>query len=185
MAHERFLQQGETYKSMKQAIKVHDVGLVQRVFPRCSLLFQGSEQPKYVFLSLYMTWLTQIDAAEPVIRDAILANELVNLRGANYSHFEMDRLNELLNLEFRSLVALRRTSTEEISELFRRAALGATYNTDLKVEFEATFGKHSNGRHQVKDASSEVRNLALQIFRSRSISQRPRGEKVDLCRRMC
>lgn len=118
-----------------------------------------------------MTWLTQANAAESPLQDAILANELVNLGGARDSHFEMDRLNELLNLEFRSLVALRRTSTEEISELFRRAALGATYCTDLKVDFEATFGKYSNGRHQAKDASSEVRNLAFQTWRSKSISK--------------
>lgn len=77
--------------------------------------------------SLYMSWLTQTDAAEKPLRVAIVSDGLVNLRGADDSNFQMDRLNELLNLEFRSLVALRRTSTTQISELFRRAALGAGY----------------------------------------------------------
>jgi len=110
-----------------------------------------------------------------VLQDAILANGLINLRGAKDSHFEIDRLNELLNLEFRTLVAHRRASTIEINKLFRRAALTASYYTELKVDFEATFGKYSNGRHQVKDASTEVRNLAFQIWVSDSIIKQPQG----------
>jgi hypothetical protein len=175
LAHARFLQQMETYKTLKLAIKLGDVGLIKRVLARCCLLFHGSGQSKYAFLSLYMTWLTQTGAADKVLQDAILANGLVNLRGAKDSHFEMDRLNELLNLEFRTLVALRRASTMEISELFRRAALTASYCTGLKVDFEATFGEYSNGRHQVKDASTEVRNLAFQIWSSDSIIKQPHG----------
>lgn len=110
-----------------------------------------------------------------MLQDAILASGLVNLRGAKDSHFEMDRLNELLNLEFRTLVTVRRASTMEISELFRRAALTASYCTGLKVDFEATSGEYSNGRHQVKDASTEVRNLAFQIWSSDSIIKQPHG----------
>jgi hypothetical protein len=110
-----------------------------------------------------------------VLQDAILANGLINLRGAKDSHFEIDRLNELLNLEFRTLVAHRRASTIEINKLFRRAALTASYYTELKVDFEATFGKYSNGRHQVKDASTEVRNLVFQIWVSDSIIKQPQG----------
>jgi hypothetical protein len=45
----------------------------------------------------------------------------------------------------------------------------------LKVDFEATFGEYSNGRHQVKDASTEVRNLAFQVWSSDSIIKQPHG----------
>jgi hypothetical protein len=163
LAHARFLQQMETDKTLKLAIKLGDIGLIKEVLARCCLLFHGSGQSKYAFLSLYMTCLTQTGAADKVLQVAILANGLVNLRGAKDSHFEMDRLNELLNLEFRTLVALRRASTMEICELFCRAALTASYCTGLKVDFESTFGEYSNGRHKAEDASTEVRNLAFQI----------------------
>lgn len=122
--HAMFLQQTETYKTLKQAIRLGDIGLIERSIKRYSLLFHGSSQPKYAFLSLYMTWLTRSGAADSELRKAVLADSLVNLRGASDSHFEMDRLNEMLNLEFRSLVALRRTSTTQINDLFHRAAMG-------------------------------------------------------------
>lgn len=52
--HARFLQQTAIYKTLKQAVKVGDTGMIKRVYARCSLLFHGSRQPKYAFLSLYV-----------------------------------------------------------------------------------------------------------------------------------
>jgi hypothetical protein len=174
-AHAKFLQQMETYKTLKHAIKHADVGLIKRALTRCCLLFHGSAKPKYAFLSLYMTWLTQTDAASKELQNAILANGLVNLRGTNDSWFEMDRLNEFFNLQMKALMVTRRTSTIDTAELFRRTALTASYCTDLAVAIEAAFGEHSNGRHQIKDASKEVRHLAYQIAASRSITKHTRG----------
>lgn len=174
-AHAKFLQQMETYKTLKYAIKHADVGLIKRVLARCCLLFHGSDKSKYAFLSLYMTWLTQTDAASKELQDAILANGLVNLRGTNDSWFEMDRLNEFFNLQMKVLMVTRRTSTIDTAELFRRTALTASYCTDLKVAIEAAFGEYSNARHQIKDASREVRHLAYQIAASRSITKYTRG----------
>ena len=57
-AHAKFLQQMETYKTLKYAIKHTNVGLIKRALARCCLLFHGSDKSKYAFLSLYMTWLT-------------------------------------------------------------------------------------------------------------------------------
>jgi len=60
-------------------------------------------------------------------------------------------------------------------ELFRRTALTGSYCTDLKIAIETAFGEHTNGRHQVKDASREVRHLAYQIAKSQSITKHPHG----------
>ena len=172
-AHAKFLQQMETYKTLKLAIKLGDIGIIQRVFARCCLLFPGSKKSRYAFLSLYMTWLTQTKAADPELQTAILANGLVNLRGTEDGWFEIDRLNEFFNLQMKTLMATRRTSTLDITTMFRRTALTASYCTDLKELLEATFGEYSNGRHQNKDASQDVRHLAYQI--SKSIQKQPSG----------
>ena len=174
-AHAKFLQQMETYKTLKYAIKHADVGLIKRALARCCLLFHGSDKSKYAFLSLYMTWLTQTDAASRELQDAILANGLINLRGTDDSWFEMDRLNEFFNLQMKELMATRRTSTIDTTELFCRTALTASYCTDLKVAIEAAFGEYTNARHQIKDASREVRYLAYQIAACRSITKHTRG----------
>lgn len=176
-AHAKFLQQMETYKTLKHAIKHADIGLIKRVIARCCLLFHGSGHPKYAFLSFYMTWLTQTAAADGSLQLAVLANGLVNLRGAEDSWFEIDRLNEFFNLQMKTLMATRRTSTIDCAELFRRTALTGSYCTSLKIAIEATFGEYSNGRHQAKDASREVRHLAYQIAKSKSITKNPLGRK--------
>ena len=103
-AHVKFLQQMETYKMLKYAIKHADMGLIKRALAQCCLLFHGSDKSKYTFLSLYMTWLTQTDAASKELQDAILVNGLVNLRGTDNSWFEMDRLNEFFNLQMKELM---------------------------------------------------------------------------------
>ena len=69
---------------------------------------------KYASLSLYMTWLTSTAAADKPLQRAILANGLVNLRGSGDSWFEIDRLNEFLNLQMKIIMSARRTSTEDL-----------------------------------------------------------------------
>lgn len=172
-AHAKFVQQMETYKSLKLSIKLGDIGIIRRILAQCCLLFSGTKKTRYSFLSLYMTWLTQTEAADPELQTAILANGLVNLRGAEDGWFEIDRLNEFFNLHMKTLVATRRTSTQDINTMFRQTALTASFNTSLKQLFEATFGEYSNGLHQQKDASEDVRHLAYKI--SKSIQKRPTG----------
>lgn len=53
--HSKFLQQMEIYKTLKQAIKIADIGLIHRVIARCCLLFNGASKSNYTKLSLYMT----------------------------------------------------------------------------------------------------------------------------------
>ena len=104
-----------------------------------------------------------------------MANGLVNIRGAEDSWFEIDRLNEFFNLQMKTLMATRRTSTLEVTPMFQRMALTASYCTELKAKLEAEFGEYSNGRHQVKDASMDVRNLAHEIAQSDSIQKHTNG----------
>lgn len=58
-AHAKFIAHMEVYKTLKQAIRVADIGLMKQVFPWSSVLFQGVSKSKYASLSLYMTWLTR------------------------------------------------------------------------------------------------------------------------------
>lgn len=174
-AHAKFLQQMEVYKSLKLAIKLADIGMIRRVIARCCILFNGSSKSKYAFLSLYMTWLTGTPAADEELQRAILANGLVNLRGAEDSWFEMDRLNEFFNLQMKTLMSTRRTSSIDTATLFRNTALTASYCTDLKESIERAFGEHTKSAHTAKDVSDDVRNLAFQIYNSGSVNKHKKG----------
>lgn len=171
VAHCRFINQMETYRSLKHAIKHGDIGIIERIFPRCCLLFHGANKTKYGFLSLYMTWLTHTKAASHQLRTALLANSLVNLRGTHDGWFEMDRLNEFLNLKLKTLMIFRRTSTQLPHDLFRRFCLTASYSADLRDILEKAFGEHSNPRHQDKDASTDVYRLAYELYKSGSTTR--------------
>lgn len=116
-----------------------------------------------------MTWLTDTDAADVALQHAILANGLVNLRGESDSWFEMDRLNEFLNLHLKNLMLARRTSSIDVHTLFQQTALSASYCTELIQAMESVFGETPNNRHQDKDASQDVRHLAFQLSTSGSI----------------
>lgn len=176
-AHCRFINHMITYKSLKYAIKHADIGIIERIFPRCCLLFHGSKKNKYAFLSLYMTWLTQ-KASSHELRTALLANGLVNIRGAHDGWFEMDRLNEFFNLQMKTIMATRRSSNQKPDDLFRRVALTASYCTNLKSVLESSFGEYSNGRHQIKDASEDVYRLAYELFKTRSVRKYAKGREL-------
>jgi uncharacterized protein DUF6589 len=80
--------------------------MIRRVLARCCLLFSGSHKYRYSFLSLYLRLpFAHNKAASEDLQKAILANGLVNLSGAEDSWFEMNRLNEFLNLEMKTLLA--------------------------------------------------------------------------------
>lgn len=177
LAHARFINHVETYKTLKHAIKVGDIGLIERLFPRCALLFFGGNKTRYGHLSLYMTWLTQSGAASSELRKALLANGLVNLRGASESWFEMDRLNEFMNLEMRNAMGYRRTSTQDLNELFRRTALTASFCTNLQAEIGHLSSRHTESAHTVTDASDDVYHLAYDLYASRSVTHFQRGRE--------
>jgi hypothetical protein len=177
--HAKFLQQMATYKTLKKAIKYADIGIIRRIFAQSCLLFHGSKKSKYAFLSLYMTWVTQTPATSPELQRAILADGLVNIRGADDSWFEIDRLNEFFNLQMKILMATRRTSSLDVTPMFQRMALTASYCTELKTSLESEFGEYSNGRHQMKDISMDVRNLAHEIARSGSIQKHTGGRETQ------
>lgn len=122
------------YLTLKQAIRFGDIGLIRRLFPRYAPFFFGGNRLKYGNLSLYMTWLTETDAATDQLKTAILTNGLVNLRSPSDSWFEMDRLNEFLNLEMKRIMTSRRTSTQTLEELFRRTALTSSYMIELQAQ---------------------------------------------------
>lgn len=175
--HAKFLQQMAIYKILKKAIKYVGIGIIRRIFAQCCLLFHGSKKSKYAFLSLYMTWLTQTPAASPELQQAVLANGLVDIRGAKDSWFEINRLNEFFNLQMKILMATRCTSILDVTPMFQRIALTASYYTESKARLGAEFSKYSNGRHQVKDASMDVRNLVHEIARSDSIQKHTNGRE--------
>lgn len=175
LGHARFICYMETYLTLKHSIRYADIGTISRLFPRFALLFFGGRKIKYGILSLYMIWLTRTDATTSILRKAILSNGLVNLRGAPDSWFEMDRLNEFLNLSMKRIMTSRRSSTQELHELFKRTALSANYATSLHTQMGYLREQYIGGQHTAKEASIDLYRLALHLCQSNSVFCFSRG----------
>ncbi|EED24646.1 conserved hypothetical protein [Talaromyces stipitatus ATCC 10500] len=161
--HKRFIQYIETYYMFKQAIQYEDVGHIRWLYPCFALLFFGGNEIKYSILSLYITWLTGTNAASKELQDAILANSLVNIRGANDSWYEIDQLNEFLNLEMKRIMISRRTSTQSLEDLFRRTALTASYCIDLQNQIDYLSSRFVSSKHTPKESILDIYRLAIRL----------------------
>ena len=97
--HQVFCSHVEIYLTLRHAIKYADIGLLRYSLRQCAVIFQSKEAstPMYGRALLYTLHLVDSPASDPQLQDFILANSLVNLRGAADSNFELDRLLELLN----------------------------------------------------------------------------------------
>ncbi|KAI5297135.1 hypothetical protein KEM56_005055 [Ascosphaera pollenicola] len=111
-------------------------------------------------LALYMTWLTRTGATSEILREAILANVLVNMKRKEDSWFEIDHLNELLNLRLKTIMKFRRFSTEYPNDLFVRTALMSEYLSILKVPIELLAEMTDAGEEDAANQDEEIEAAA-------------------------
>ena len=168
----------EVYLILKFAIKYTDVGLIKRLIVHYCLLFAGSGKSQYTQLSLYLTRLLTTEAADPILQRALLASMLVNCRGKEDSWFEIERLNEHHNLVLKLLLQSRRRSSADVTELFTRVSLTASYCLDLQEAMEDAFGEYNSTHHMPADVTTNVYHLALEL--SANIARQPDGWKSYL-----
>ncbi|EED19718.1 hypothetical protein TSTA_029890 [Talaromyces stipitatus ATCC 10500] len=107
-----------------------------------------------------MTWLTGTDAASIELQDAILANNLVNIRGANDSWYEIDRLN----LEMKRIM---------------RTALTASYCIELQNQIDHLSRRFLSSKHTSKEATLDIFGLAIRLCELRSLQQMQGGRDAD------
>jgi len=168
--HIRFLQEMETYCTLKYATQHGDVGLLMRIIPRLCIYFHGGPTKNYAREMLYLWRLVSTDACAPTLRRAILRNGLVNKRGKPDSWMPIDLLVELLNLELKLILYARRNGTFGTDELFEDCILLCDYASSLRKMFEIRLGRLTCGRHTPKDFKKDIRYLADLILLEGSIT---------------
>ena len=95
-------------------------------------------------------------AASVELKKAILVNGLVNLQGKEDTSYEIDRLNEQLNLQLKEILWARRTSTFGMDKLFHYCALIASYCGTLKEYLESEFGEKTWAGHTENAATADI-----------------------------
>jgi len=168
--HILFLQHTQTYLLLKYAIKRADIGLLRRAVDRCCIYFHGSAQHKYAYEMLYLHRLISTSAASPELQRAILANGLVNSRGAADGWFETDLLVELHNGTLKKLFKDRRGSAITLDYLFEHCALNTEFFANLANQIESLYGIDRNGKHPEKSAKLDIMIMAQRLSRTGSVA---------------
>jgi hypothetical protein len=143
LAHARFLQEVETYKTLKYAIKWGDIGLIERVINISCFYFKGTRQDNYANEMLYLKWLLQTNACDSDLKRAILSNGLVNTHGKGDSWQEIDLNIEHHNLVLKELLRARKNSTFTLNYLFQSVVLTSAAVRDLQDKLELAVGETS------------------------------------------
>lgn len=164
--HVRFLQEMETYCTLKYAIKHGDLGLVQRIISRCCLYFQGGKSFNYARESLEMQRLLSTKACSPALQRAILTNSLINARGKEDSFKEVDLDIEHHNGNLKEFLNSRRNGTVGVDALFKYAILCSDHATSLKEAIEKAWGEGTYGKHTNKDPGRDIFSLAWSLHES-------------------
>lgn len=120
--HVRFLQEMETYCTLKHAVQHADVGLLMRIIPRLCVYFNGGPAKNYAREMLHLWRLVSTAACTPELRRATLRNGLVNKRGKLDSWMPVDLFVEYL-LELKLIIYDRRNGTFGVDELFATTCL--------------------------------------------------------------
>ena len=90
-------------------------------------LFHAKTKRNYVFVSTYLVRMLETDAYDDVLKDAIIANSLVNTSRRLDSFFKTDRINELLNKYMRDIALGRRNGSFEVKKHLKKASLIADF----------------------------------------------------------
>ncbi|KAI5300433.1 hypothetical protein KEM56_002470, partial [Ascosphaera pollenicola] len=172
-AYTRFLDLMILYLTLKKAIKLADIGVLKQCFARLAIIVNGTKKCNYAILTSYLFWLSLTGATSERLKHAFPANSLVNLRGEPDSWFEMDCLNEFINLRLKLTMQARRSSTKSLKELFNRSATVAEYCAEIKIGIEKLFTVNTKSKHTDKDAKDDVYRLAYHLYRERIAVWKP------------
>ena len=172
--HIRYLFWTSTYLTLVAGIKHGDVGLVRWVMDRAILLFQARTKVNYASISKWIKLVTDSSAAEPELREAVIANMLVNTTGRADGWFEADRLIELLNLSMRNAVKDKATGSFDVEKQMKGVSLWANTYGGLRDAVEWQYGNKTNNRHYQRDVSQDIHNLAYKLMLT-SVRPKPGG----------
>lgn len=163
--HQNFCSHGETYLTLKHAIKMADIGLIRYVLRKVTVMFQAkvAATPNYAKALLRMMHLVDSPAATKELQDAVLSNGLVNLQGESNTNFEVDRLLEMLNLNLKTFQRERSHFSPNSDQLLENWALNAPYLLRLRETFEFVFGSITTGRHPEKEGAEDIWSLAKSL----------------------
>ena len=162
--HVRFLQDVEIYKTMVYGVRHGDIGLIERCFNVSAFQCAGTGAHNYTHEMLYFRWLFSAAARDnDIVRKAVLACGLVNLRGKPDSWMEIDYYIELLNGALKQNLYDRRSSTYTVELLLKRTAMTIDYLLSLRDPLERSLGIKISPKHTRRTAAEQIHQLAYDL----------------------
>jgi len=165
----RFMQIAQIYLVLRTVVRHGNTRAISQLCPLLSLIFLGAGKFHYGREMLYLSWLQQKNVSEPFLRQAILDSMLINRQGRKDSFMPTDRQNELMNCDLALDLQMRKNSTHDFKKTFNMVALSGPFLARMKRSMESAVKVKISGKHTTKSSELDVRNLAVNLWRSRQM----------------
>jgi hypothetical protein len=160
----RFLQDVMPVKNMLYASKHGDIGWVERCFNRSIVQCLGTGGTNYAREMLFMVWLLRKGTrSNDIVRKAILAGGLVNIRGLEDSWQPIDHHGELLNLVVKTWMKEQANSSFNFKTCLSRCLPLVDWWHDWHRKLEDSLGIRVNAAHTAVDLSGDNYSLGREI----------------------
>ena len=167
-SHCRYIQEAALFLTLRRAIRVGDVGIIERLFAPLAVRFIGSGQYNYGQEMLQLQWLMDKHVCQEPLRRAIMAASLVNLTGRRDGFKSIDLALEHVNSMYKLDMKHRKNSTHVFST-FHEVALSSSYATRLRVGLEHAFGVGVNAAHTTRSTHADLISLATYFLDKRAL----------------
>jgi len=169
----RFMQTAQIYLVLRAVVRHGNTRAISQLFSLLAIIFFGAGKIHYGREMLYLSWeswLQQKNVADPPLRQAILNGMLINRQGRKDSFMPTDRQNELMNCDLALDMQSRKNSTHDFWKTFNIVALTSPFLSRMKRSMESAVKVKVSGKHTTKSSELDVRNLAINLWRSRQMN---------------
>lgn len=174
--HIRFMRHTEVYLLLKWSISHGDLVLLRQALRLCCVIFQAPSGHAGNYGRELIRFLHWVDssASDRELQDTILANTLVNPRGASDSFHPLDLHLEHQNGTIQVSLNEHRSSFDKLEHIYRVALNIPVYQL-IQTVVENRFGTYNKSKHHFKDAAQDILNAAFELSEDSII---PREDRV-------
>jgi hypothetical protein len=167
----RLVQELKVYFTLRQAIRISDLSVIQKLIPILAVTFYGTGKENYGLEMLWLYWILSPEVSSKSLRETIRHSLLVKQTvSGNYTG--VDHAVELLNCACKIDLKVSKNSTHTVESSIGYKALTAPYNKRLRLGLEQALGVKYSPAHSRKKNHEDIMTVTLQLLSGGHIDRR-------------
>ncbi|KAI5293371.1 hypothetical protein KEM52_005608 [Ascosphaera acerosa] len=153
----------ETFLTLNHAVRIGNVGTIERLTLALSVLFYGAEQYNDVLKVLHLHHLLAV--SQPPLKEAILAGLLVSQSSSPSRFKPIDLHLKHLNGALAIYIKHHDNSTHNIQATYQRITGAVDYTTHLRQVLDGYYSNHMNTKHSYRQACEDSHTYTADLQR--------------------